>query len=301
MVKILVVDDSAIDRRLAAGFLRRSGMETSLAAHGAEALQLIAGDAPDLVITDMQMPEMDGLELVEAIRRRHPGLPVVLMTAHGSEEIAVQALRRGAASYVPKRDLANTLVPTVTQILEVARRERQEQILRACLVSSEWRFELDNDVAQIPAVVAQLEQGVARLGLCDEATGLQLAVALREALVNAIYHGNLEVSSSLLEHGAQFDDLIRKRRAESPYCDRRVRLLARETREEAIYIITDEGPGFDPSTLPDPMDLENLEKPSGRGILLIRTFMDEVRHNERGNEITLVLRRREANEWSSED
>ena len=298
MVKILVVDDSAIDRRLAAGFLRRSGMETSHAAHGAEALQLIAGDMPDLVITDMQMPEMDGLELVEAIRRHHPGLPVVLMTAHGSEEIAVQALRRGAASYVPKRDLANTLVSTVTQILEVARRERQELTLRACLVSAEWRFELDNDVAQIPAVVAQLEQGVARLGLCDEATGLQLAVALREALVNAIYHGNLEVSSALLEHGVHFDDLIRQRRAESPYRERRVRLVARETREEATYVITDEGPGFDPSTLPDPTDLENLEKPSGRGVLLIRTFMDEVRHNERGNEITLVLRKREANEWS---
>lgn len=293
MVRILVVDDSAIDRRLAAGFLRRAGMETSQASQGAEALQLIAADAPDLVITDLQMPEMDGLELVEAIRREHPGLPVVLMTAHGSEEIAVQALRRGAASYVPKRDLANNLVHTVKEILQVARRERQEQILRACLVATEWRFELDNDVSQIPAVVGHLEQSLVRMGLCDEATSLQIAVALREVLVNAIYHGNLEVSSAHLEHGPRFDALVEQRRAESPYRERRVRLLARETRDEAVYVILDEGPGFDPSTLPDPLDLENLERPSGRGLLLVRTFMDEVRHNDRGNEITLVLRRRE--------
>ncbi|AKT36038.1 ATP-binding response regulator [Chondromyces crocatus] len=293
MVKVLVVDDSAIDRRLAAGFLRRAGMEAVHAEHGAEALERITREAPDIVITDLQMPEMDGLELVEAIRRSHSGMPVVLMTAHGSEDIAVQALRRGAASYVPKRDLANTLVSTVQQILEVARRERQEQILRACLHAAEWHFELDNDIAQIPAVVGHLEQSVVRLGLCDEAMSLQVAVALREVLVNAIYHGNLEVSSALLEHGSHFDELVRQRKSERPYCDRRVRLLARETREEAVYVITDEGPGFDPSTLPDPFDLENLEKPSGRGLLLVRTFMDEVTHNERGNEITLRLRRRD--------
>ncbi|HEY1379785.1 MAG TPA: ATP-binding protein [Gemmataceae bacterium] len=52
----------------------------------------------------------------------------------------------------------------------------------------------------------------------------------------------------------------------------------------------DEGPGFDPATLPDPLDPANLERASGRGLLLIRTFMTEVRHNDRGNEITLVLR-----------
>ncbi|EYF02290.1 ATP-binding response regulator [Chondromyces apiculatus] len=292
MVKVLVVDDSAIDRRLAAGFLRRAGMEAVHAEHGADALDRIGREAPDIVLTDLQMPEMDGLELVEAIRRSHSGLPVVLMTAHGSEEIAVQALRRGAASYVPKRDLANTLVSTVQQILEVARRERQELILRACLHAAEWHFELDNDVSQIPAVVGHLEQSVVRLGLCDEAMSLQVAVALREVLVNAIYHGNLELSSALLEHGAHFDELVRQRRCEQPYCDRRVRLTARETREEATYVVTDEGPGFDPSTLPDPLDLENLEKPSGRGLLLVRTFMDEVTHNSRGNEITLILRRR---------
>jgi CheY-like chemotaxis protein len=293
MVRVLVVDDSAMDRRLAGGFLRRAGIEPSYAGDGAEALRAIAAQAPDIVVTDLQMPEMDGLELVEAIRRDNPSVPVVLMTAHGSEEIAVQALRRGATSYVPKRNLAKELVPTVMEILAMVRRERQEQHLTVCLTAAEWRFELDNDVSKIPAVVSHLEQSLARFGLCDEATCLQIAVALREALVNAIYHGNLEVSSALLEHGSSFDELVRRRAAERPYAERRVRLIARETREQAAYVVTDEGPGFDPSFLPDPTDLENLEKLSGRGLLLIRTFMDEVHHNARGNEITMVFRRRE--------
>lgn len=293
MMKVLVVDDSAIDRRLASGFLRRAGMDLAQAADGAQALQAIAVRVPDIVVTDLQMPEMDGLELVEAIRRQHPGLPVLLMTAHGSEEIAVQALKRGAASYVPKRNLAKDLVPTVMEIVTMARREQREQHLRACLMAAEWRFELDNDVAKIPAVVGHLEQGLGRLGLCDEATSLQVAVALREALVNAIYHGNLEVSSALLEEGSGFDELVQQRRAESPYRERRVRVVATETRDQVTYVISDEGPGFDPASLPDPTDLENLEKASGRGLLLIRTFMDEVQHNDRGNQLTMIFRRRE--------
>ena len=67
-------------------------------------------------------------------------------------------------------------------------------------------------------------------------------------------------------------------------------VLARESHREAVYVIRDEGPGFDPTGLPDPTDPSNLERVSGRGLLLIRTFMDEVHHNKAGNEITMVKR-----------
>ena len=60
--------------------------------------------------------------------------------------------------------------------------------------------------------------------------------------------------------------------------------------DEARFVIRDEGPGFDPRTLPDPTDPENLLKPSGRGVMLIRTFMDAVAFNETGNEITMIKR-----------
>lgn len=292
MVRVLVVDDSPLDRRLSGSLLKkRAGMEPLYASNGVEALQAIAKSAPEIVLTDLQMPEMDGLELVEAIRREHPYLPVILMTAHGSEEIAVQALRRGAASYVPKRNLATELVSTIENVLAVARLDRREQQLLACLVATESQFELDNDVAKVPALVGHIEQSLGRMRLCDETGRIQVAVAMREALVNAIVHGNLEVSSALLDEDASaFSALVEQRRHESPYRDRRVHVVARETRTEAIYVVRDEGPGFDPRNLPDPTDLANLEKPSGRGLMLIRTFMDEVRHNEKGNEIRMVIR-----------
>lgn len=294
MLRVLVVDDAAIDRRLAGSFLKRAGMDVAHAEDGIEALRMLERRVPDVVITDLNMPKMDGLDLVEVIRRDYPALPVILMTAHGSEEIAVQALRSGAASYVPKRNLARDLVETVEEIVSVARQHRHEQHLVDSLCVTESRFLLDNDIAAIPAVVGHLEESLARMRICDENGRLQVAVALREALVNAVYHGNLEVSSALLNgDGAAFDALVQQRRQTRPYSERRVHISARETRDHATYIVRDEGPGFDPTTLPDPTDIANLEKPCGRGLLLIRTFMDEVHHNERGNEITLVLRRRD--------
>jgi CheY-like chemotaxis protein len=291
MVTILVVDDSAMDRRLAGTLLKRAGFEPVNAENGAAALALIAKSPPDIVVTDMQMPEMDGLELVEAVRTQYPHIPVILMTAHGSEELAVRALQKGAASYVPKRSLAHDLVGTVQNVLELTRARSASLRVLESLVQIESRFVLDNDVSAIPLLVGHLESNLTRLDLCDETALIQLGVALREALVNAIFHGNLEVSSELREDdGKAYLELAARRRGELPYRLRRVRVLARETRAELTYVVADEGPGFDPSALPDPTDPAQLERVSGRGLLLIRTFMDEVRHNERGNEITMIKR-----------
>ena len=81
-----------------------------------------------------------------------------------------------------------------------------------------------------------------------------------------------------------------ERTKQPPYCDRRVRVIATLTPSEARFVIRDDGPGFDSSTLPDPTDPQNLLKVSGRGVMLMRTFMDEVSFNEVGNEVTLVKR-----------
>ena len=291
MTTVLVVDDSRLDRTRAGGILRKAGHEIAFAANGREALECLAADPPDVVVTDLQMPELDGLELVEAVRLRYPHIPVILMTAHGSEETAVRALQKGAASYVPKRSLAQDLAPTVATVLELARHGRPMSRMLEWLSYTESRFVLDNDVTIIPDLIGHLESSITQLKSVDETALIQVGVALREALVNAMYHGNLEVSSQLREgDGRVYEELIAARRSELPYRVRRVHVTARQTPTEVVYVISDEGPGFDPTALPDPTDPLRLEMVHGRGLLLIRTFMDEVTHNERGNEITMVKR-----------
>jgi CheY-like chemotaxis protein/anti-sigma regulatory factor (Ser/Thr protein kinase) len=293
MATILVVDDSAIDRKLAASLLEKvAGTTVSHAEDGKAALAQLEQSAPDLVLTDMSMPEMDGLELVKHIRKHHPLIPVILMTAYGSEEVAIEALRIGAASYVPKKNLAQDLTETVRDILNAAQASRSQQRLIECLAQTEAHFLLDNDPSLIPPLLGFLQESLSRMRLCDEIGKIRVSVALQEALYNAIYHGNLEVSSALREQDNRlYLGTIEQRRKEKPYRNRRVEVIARESPAEVMYTIRDEGPGFDPSTLPDPTDPANLERVTGRGLLLIRTFMDKVYHNEKGNQIVMVKRR----------
>ncbi|MFO0547867.1 MAG: response regulator [Polyangiaceae bacterium] len=285
---VLVVDDSPIDRRLAGALLSKRGFTVAYANDGRAALDVINTTRPDVVVTDLQMPEMDGLQLVEAVKRTHPSLPVVLVTAHGSEQIAMVALRAGATSYVTKRRLAQDLADTVAAIVAISHEAGRVSTVDP-IEMREARYTLGADFGAISDVVGQLESQLVQLNLCGETAILQVAVALREAIVNAVVHGNLEVSSELLDGtGAAFTDLIERRKNTRPYCDRRVRVVARYQLDVVEYVIADEGPGFDPSTLPDPTDISNLEKPSGRGLMLIRTFMDEVAFNDRGNEIRMA-------------
>jgi anti-sigma regulatory factor (Ser/Thr protein kinase) len=119
----------------------------------------------------------------------------------------------------------------------------------------------------------------------------QIGVALEEAMMNAMVHGNLEISSELrARDDDSYEQLIQVRQNESPYRERRIQVSCSFCPTEARFVISDEGPGFDIEKVPDPRDPENYLKPSGRGLLLIRSFMDEVSLNESGNSITLLKR-----------
>lgn len=292
MAKALVVDDVRADQRRIGGILeRKTDLEVAYASNGKEALDAVARELPALVLTDIQMPEMDGLQLMETIRERHPGLPVILMTGSGSEAVAAQALRRGATSYVPKNAVPDELLLTVKNVRAATKKRALRELARESLVASQLYFVIDNDLARIPAVIGYLRDGLAHTGLCDEADQMQVGVALDEALSNAVHHGNLEVDSALREESIEaYLAEIERRARIAPWSERRVHVTARFTREEAVFVVRDEGDGFDVGSLPDPTDPANLERASGRGLLLIRTFMDEVSHNETGNELTMIKR-----------
>jgi len=160
------------------------------------------------------------------------------------------------------------------------------------MTQTEASFVLSNDPRLIQPVVAYLQESITRMRLCNEAECVQVGIALHEAFLNALFHGNLEVSSELRAMGeSAYLELAEQRRQQLPFRDRRIYVNARTSASEAVYVVRDEGVGFDPASLPDSTDPANLSKVSGRGILLIRTFMDEVIYNGMGNQITMIKRR----------
>jgi anti-sigma regulatory factor (Ser/Thr protein kinase) len=193
---------------------------------------------------------------------------------------------------VSKKSLARELAQILEQVLAAASMERHLQQAVACLTRLEATFRLTNDPAMIRGFVTLAQRTIVGLLFYDDNTRIRLAIALEEALTNALYHGNLQVSSELRQRDDQaYHKLAAERRELAPYRERCLHVELKVSPSDVTYIVRDEGPGFDPSTLPDPTDPANLEKPSGRGLLLMQTFMDQVYHNDTGNQVTMVKRR----------
>jgi len=292
MKTILIVDDSIVDRRLVGGLLQRQGdFSLVYAVNGKDALEHLELDVPDVVLTDLHMPEMNGLELVEAVKSHYPLVPVVLMTAQGSEELAVEALKRGAASYVTKRRLNEDLLATLEQVLAIATMDQGQTRLRNRIVRSETSFVLGNETALVQALVQQIREMLKSMRYFGENDRLRIGIALEEALLNSLYHGNLEVSSNLRDNDqGLYEQTAKQRMREPPYLERQLFIDVNLTPTKATFVIRDQGPGFNPGSVPDPTDPAFLERPSGRGMLLMRSFMDEVFYNETGNQVTMVKR-----------
>jgi len=288
MPTVLVVDDTAVDRKLAGRLLEKSAdIRVIYADGGKQALELLATECIDLIVTDLQMPDMDGLQLLTAVVENYSEIPVVLMTANGSEDIASLALEHGAASFVPKSELADLLADTAMQILALSNSEHQYHRLIACSTRAEFEFDLENDVELIEPLVELLQQIATSMRVVERTRRVRLGVALEHALHNAMFRGNLEIPRG--STGAPDLALLQQRLSDAGYRDRKVHVLARVTRDEAVFVITDQGPGFDTSTIPQPGDPGSLTQ-GGRGLVLMRTFFSEIRFNDCGNQVTLIQR-----------
>lgn len=117
---ILIVDDDPDILRLIDMRLQSAGYRTIKANHGAEALSILTSQRPDLVITDLLMPELDGMALMEQIHQRHPTLPVIILTAHGTITDAVAATHQGAFSFLSKPFESQVLLQQVTNALAIS-------------------------------------------------------------------------------------------------------------------------------------------------------------------------------------
>ena len=276
------------------------GISVEYAKDGKEAIDRFQSRVPELAVTDLIMPEMDGLALVAAVKSEFPLVPVVLMTARGNEEIALAALRAGAAGYVPKRILAQDLAPTVKRILAAAREDRSLSRLMHRMVQNQSSFVLHNDPSLIPLLLGYLQQVLRCVQLEDELDRLRIRLAVEEALLNALYRGNLEMSPQLatVGPGLPFGRRSRRARPKRPYRDRRVHVSWTIARDGLTVVVKDDGSGFDTAAAANREENVDFDTVFGRGLLIMRTFMDEIRYNAAGNEVTLIKRTQPAAEFS---
>ncbi|HID11014.1 MAG TPA: response regulator [Candidatus Latescibacteria bacterium] len=269
-VRILVADDEVHVRKFLVDALVAQGYEVEEASDGRDALERFRKAPFDIVLTDLRMPRMDGLALLKAIHEEDPAVLVVVITGYGTVEDAVEAIQNGAFNFLSKPVSLDQLYQVVRKSIE-HRRYLREKVEVLPYMSKELHFQIPSHRRFIPGIASSILRNLEDMRYpLSPAERFTIPLAIDEALLNAIEHGNKNDAN------------------------KKVRVRCRITERWVEISVEDEGEGFDPSSIPDPTDPEHMTAIRGRGLFLIRNYMDEIRFNEKGNRITMLKYNRRA-------
>ena len=288
MPLILVVDDSVTDRALIKELLKHESMDwiVEFAESAEQAMVQTDTLAADVIVTDMMMPGMNGLQLLERLHSQGSCVPVILMSGQSGDELAVEAVRKGASSYVPKDQLATKLSETIKQVLGATKPEGSHDKLVETIDEMQFRFTLDNDPQLIPHLIKLLQQMANDVRLFNDENRTRFGVALDEALVTAMCLGNLELplealaeTRALLRDGKTCE-VLQERRSSEPYSARRLHVHATVLPSQAEVVISSDGGNF--------CQFLSEDAEGHRSLNLISSMADTVSMNDQGTEIRLV-------------
>jgi CheY-like chemotaxis protein/anti-sigma regulatory factor (Ser/Thr protein kinase) len=288
---VLVVDDQEALRTLLSRMLDREGFEPIEAADGAQAVELFRSQSPLVVVSDIMMPKMDGLELLNEIKRIDRNATVILMTGQGNEEVLLKALRGGATNFFRKPFDVRELVEEIRNVVEFRLEAARSTLFSPFLAEESKSFVLPRAGSPYFPIINQITLQLPCILPHDDI--LNLKIGIEEMITNALEHGSLGISfaekSRAIEEG-RLPELVAERARMADAAGRRVRVDSRITPDLFEITISDEGEGFDWRTLPA-VAPESLLSFNGRGIFLTKIYFDEVSYNDKGNAVTLRKRR----------
>ncbi|MDH4152837.1 MAG: response regulator [Nitrospira sp.] len=288
--QLLLIDPCQDTQSRITQYAHERGFSVRVVPDPEAALVRIEEDAPDIVITDLFLPDGAGVALVKELKARHEPCPVIAMGHDASERLIVDALRAGAIDYLHKPVAEDELA-------SVLQHARDFLPCNPLDVTGARRFDytltIDSDPAYIPNVISWLLRMTA--SSLPPVQRLHIQGALQELLFNAVEHGNLEIQcqekQEALANGC-YDQLLAQRLAQACLRDRQVTIrVCHEQHDNHLeYRITDEGKGFPWRTLlTRSQEGYASEGASGRGIFLTKAFFPNLTYNDPGNEVTITV------------
>jgi YesN/AraC family two-component response regulator len=294
---ILIVDDEQIIRNVLKRKLEQTTSFTVFTADdGIPALELFKSQQVDLVISDLLMSEMNGIELLRNLKQLNPHVPVIIITGYGTLDDAIEAIHLGAEDFIKKPFDISDVIETIEKTFRKMAEEADQREIIKFITTEDIQIEIPNDFEYLNTVINYIFSHLRARWLVSDEDLHDVKVCLYEGLSNAFEHGNLAITGSekvrLLEQSQQtWKDFLVQRMLEEPYRNRviRVRLMINE--EQMRVAIRDQGVGFDYAKRTAEVDPEELFRSSGRGLLLIQSLMDDMGFNETGSEISMVKHR----------
>lgn len=262
---ILIVDDEELNRILLSQMLEETGNYTvDKAENGKVAWTMVQDYNYDLIISDIKMPEMNGLELLELVKGYNQAIPVVVVTAFASIETAVEAIQKGASNFLKKPFTLEEISSVTTKALKAAAHRKiqsgkLENLSRSFSVTTKSKHSI------IDPVFHQIRDIAKYFGFSDNQLHMNIYLSLSEAIANAVDHGNKgDENKNITIHSSVNNTGI-------------------------TISVVDEGDGFNPTLVSDPTDGSNILRSNGRGIFLMKCYMDSVTYEKNGSKVTMVI------------
>lgn len=263
LMRVVVIERDARARdRLVREFQGR-GMAVTPVDSVEEAMWWISSDTADLVVADLASASAADSRLVRTVRNQRSVVPVVI-TTRGRDAETASALRNGSLD-VLEHPFRSSEIDRVIERALACRLRHTDTVKVLPFLNERVEFVIPSKVEYLDGVLNHLTERLIKFGVIQPQSS-DVVIALDEAIVNAIKHGN------------GYDE------------QKRVTIVAEISAVEASFVVSDEGTGYRVSDVPDPCAPENLLRTSGRGLLLIRSIMDEVSVSDRGNEIRMLKR-----------
>jgi CheY-like chemotaxis protein len=259
-MKILLVDDEAITLELMQISLSAKDYIVETASDGIEGLQKHASFVPALILTDIEMPGMTGLQILRKIHSEHHDRIVVGANANGSKKYALEAMQAKANDYLKKPVGQVELLQLIGKYEALIEQKKSRDEVVGFVTRSELAMEFGNEMGKVSEIVEFLLMKIGdRSGNNDD---MAIRLGLVELITNAIEHGNLALShdekSQLMEDPGDYMPEIEKRCGAEMYRDWKVNIEFKLNDGGAEWVITDEGDGFDWHSLPAEFKPEDL-------------------------------------------
>ncbi len=275
---ILVIDDDPELHELITFALDREGYQVLNARDAFEGLDAIEKHPVDLVLLDVMMPKMDGLEMLSRLRMYNKDLRVIIMTALSTPETAVSALRDQASDFLAKPFDVNQLLSAIQNAFQLQPEKINIEVLSA---RPEW---IELRVPCDPAAIEPLEHMMSQLKTdLPRITRESVTYAFREMLRNAIEHGGKNDPSQYVEVGYLRSPRLILYRIKDPGEGFSIESLYMPSGPIAAFL----NPEGDPMLHERAREDEGI-RPGGFGILIARDMVDEMIYNERHNEVVLI-------------
>ena len=279
-MRVLIVEDDPASRELMEDMIKLEGHDLRTAEEGYQALSLFKEFKPHLVFSDIQMPKMDGLELLQRIRDISPKTIVVMMTAFGCEEYALKALRLRANNYLQKPIRHDDILPLLEKYSALVASADSLQPGKTG-EDQQRKFIFENDLSKVSDYVNLLVKGIGQDILGRDFPDVR--IGLYELLVNSIEHGNLEISKEEKFNAPNLEELYEQRRSDPHFADRKITVELTEDDVAYEWLITDEGQGFDcEKVLKKPDTIRSVEF---KGVTLAQFHFDMLEFFGKGNQV----------------